>query len=35
VVFGLIGLLLIVGAVLVERKLEDLKLWQDALEEWE
>ncbi len=35
VVFGLIGLLLIVGAVLVERKLEDLKLWQDSLEEWE
>ncbi len=35
VVFGLIGLLLIVGAVLVERKLEDLKVWQDSLEEWE
>ncbi|MFQ5575434.1 MAG: hypothetical protein ACE5G8_00445 [Anaerolineae bacterium] len=34
-VFGLIGLLLVLAAVLVERKLEDLKAWQDSLELWE
>jgi hypothetical protein len=34
-VFGLIGLLLVVAAIAVERKLEDLKAWQDSLEAWE
>jgi hypothetical protein len=34
-VFGLIGLLLVVAAIAVERKLEELKVWQDSLESWE
>ena len=36
IVFGLIGLLLVMIAVLVERKLEEIKLWQEKiLETWE
>jgi hypothetical protein len=36
IVFGLIGLLLVAIAILVERKLEDIKLWQEKiLETWE
>jgi hypothetical protein len=36
IVFGVIGLLLVVVALLVERKLEELKLWQEKiLETWE
>jgi hypothetical protein len=34
-VFGIIGLLLVAGAIMVERKLEDLKSWQESLESWE
>ena len=36
IVFGIIGLLLVAVAVLVERKMEDIKAWQDKmLETWE
>ncbi|MEW5957052.1 MAG: hypothetical protein AB1801_04965, partial [Chloroflexota bacterium] len=36
IVFGIIGLLLVAIAVLVERKLEDIKVWQDKMfETWE
>jgi hypothetical protein len=36
IVFGLIGLLLVALAVLVERKLDEIKAWQDKiLETWE
>ncbi|MCB0191247.1 MAG: hypothetical protein KDJ65_04830, partial [Anaerolineae bacterium] len=35
IVFGLIGLILIAVAVLVERKLEQIKTWHDVLETWE
>ena len=36
IVFGIIGLLLVVVALLVERKLEEIKLWQEKiLETWE
>lgn len=35
IVFGLIGLLLVVVAVVVERKLENIKAWQEVLESWE
>jgi hypothetical protein len=34
-VFGLIGLMLVALAVLVERKLETIKAWQKVLETWE
>ena len=34
-VFGLIGLLLVAAAIMVERKLEELKAWRDVLESWE
>ncbi|NJN94369.1 MAG: hypothetical protein HC875_09890, partial [Anaerolineales bacterium] len=35
IVFGFIGLSLVVIAVLVERKLENLKAWYEVLETWE
>jgi hypothetical protein len=35
IVFGIIGLLLVLVAVIVERKLEDIKAWQEILETWE
>jgi hypothetical protein len=35
IVFGIIGLLLVVVAVVVERKLENIKAWQEVLESWE
>lgn len=35
VVFGLIGLLLVFVAIVVERKLEEIKAWQEVLESWE
>ena len=35
IVFGIIGLLLVLIAVIVERKLEDFKSWQEVLESWE
>ena len=35
IVFGLIGLFMVIIAVLVERKLEDIKAWHEALETWE
>ncbi|MCB0208662.1 MAG: hypothetical protein KDJ52_05015 [Anaerolineae bacterium] len=35
IVFGLIGLLLISIAVIVERKLEQIKTWHEVLETWE
>jgi hypothetical protein len=35
ITFGLIGLLLVVLAVIVERRLEAIKAWQQVLESWE
>ncbi|MBI4760675.1 MAG: hypothetical protein HZC39_11210 [Chloroflexi bacterium] len=35
ITFGLIGLLLVILAVLVERRLEAIKAWQQVLESWE
>ncbi len=35
IIFGIIGLLVVITAVLVERKLEELKAWREALETWE
>ena len=35
IVFGLIGLLLVLLAIVVERKLENIKLWQKILDTWE
>ncbi|MCB0162782.1 MAG: hypothetical protein KDI79_01060 [Anaerolineae bacterium] len=35
IVFGIIGLLLVATAVIVERKLEDIKTWHEILETWE
>jgi hypothetical protein len=35
IVFGSIGLLLVLVAIVVERKLEDIKSWQEILESWE
>jgi hypothetical protein len=35
IVFGLIGLLVVVAAIVVERKLEDIKAWREVLETWE
>jgi hypothetical protein len=35
ITFGLIGLLLVALAIVVERRLETLKAWQQILESWE
>ena len=35
ITFGIIGLLLVTVAIVVERKLEDIKAWQEVLEDWE
>ncbi len=35
IVFGIVGLSLVIVAVIVERKLEDIKAWQEILETWE
>ncbi len=35
ITFGLIGLLLVILAVIVERRLEAIKAWQQVLESWE
>ena len=35
ITFGLVGLLLVIVAILVERKLEAIKAWQQVLESWE
>jgi hypothetical protein len=35
IVFGLVGFMLILVAIVVERKLEDIKIWQEVLETWE
>jgi hypothetical protein len=35
ITFGLIGLLLVIMAIIVERKLEAIKAWQQVLEAWE
>jgi hypothetical protein len=35
ITFGLIGLILVVVAIVVERKLEAIKAWQQVLETWE
>jgi hypothetical protein len=34
IVFGIVGLLVIITAIVVERKLDDIKAWQE-LETWE
>ena len=35
IVFGLIGLLVVLAAIVIERKLEDIKAWRQTLETWE
>jgi len=35
ITFGLIGLILVILAIIVERKLEAIKAWQQVLETWE
>jgi len=35
IVFGIIGLLVVVAAIIIERKLEDIKAWRQVLETWE
>jgi len=35
ITFGLIGLILVLLAILVERKLEAIKAWRLVLETWE
>ncbi len=35
IVFGIVGLSLVLIAIAVERKLEDIKTWYDVLETWE
>ena len=35
VTFGMIGLLLVLIGIIVERKRESLKIWQDTMEDWE
>ncbi len=35
VTFGIIGLLLVIIGVVVERKRESLKIWQDTMDDWE
>ena len=35
IVFGVIGLLVVVAAIAIERKLEDIKAWRQVLETWE
>jgi hypothetical protein len=35
IVFGTIGLLLVIVAIAIEQKLEDIKAWRDVLETWE
>ena len=35
IVFGIIGLGLVVTGLIVERKLEEIKLWREVLETWE
>jgi hypothetical protein len=35
IVFGVVGLMLVILAVVIERKLDEIKLWQKSLEAWE
>jgi hypothetical protein len=35
IVFGIIGALLVILAIVIERKLDDIKVWQESLETWE
>jgi hypothetical protein len=35
IVFGVIGLLVVVAAILIERKIEDIKAWRQVFETWE
>jgi hypothetical protein len=35
IVFGIIGLAVVVAAIVIERKLEDIKAWRQVLETWE
>jgi len=35
VTFGIVGLLLVSIGLIVERKRESLKIWQDTLDDWE
>ncbi|PKO23407.1 MAG: hypothetical protein CVU38_04250 [Chloroflexi bacterium HGW-Chloroflexi-1] len=35
ITFGLIGLVLVVAAIIIERRLETIKAWQEVLETWE
>jgi hypothetical protein len=35
ITFGIIGLVLVAIAIIVERRLEAIKAWQQVLEKWE
>jgi hypothetical protein len=35
IVFGIVGLILVAMAIVIERKLEDIKAWREVLETWE
>jgi hypothetical protein len=35
ITFGIVGILLVSVAVIVERRLENLRAWQDTMEDWE
>ena len=35
ITFGIIGILLVAIAVIVERRMESIKAWQGTLEDWE
>jgi hypothetical protein len=35
ITFGLIGILLVALAIIVERRLDTIKTWQQVLETWE
>ena len=35
ITFGIIGSLLVLIAVIVERRMENFKVWQESMEDWE
>jgi hypothetical protein len=35
IVFGVMGLLVVIAALVIERKLEDIRAWREVLESWE
>ena len=35
IVFGVIGVLVVIAGLVIERKLEDIKAWRQVMETWE